>query len=74
MTRAKFKCNEISKRIGWGDNLIMYSAKFGVVFGDSEENKKFFASTPGGIIEMTTIREDHFEVGKEYFVDFTEAQ
>ena len=73
MTRAKFKCNEVSKRIGWGDNAVMYAAKFTVVYGDNEENKAFFASTPGGNIEMTTIREDHFEVGKEYYVDFTEA-
>ena len=73
MTRAKFKCNEVTKRIGWGENPIMYGASFRVVQGDNEENKTFFASTPGGTIEMTTIREDHFEVGKEYYVDFIEV-
>ena len=73
MTRAKFKCNEVAKRTGWGENLVMYAAKFNVVSGDNEENKAFFASTPGGTIEINTIREDHFEVGQEYYVDFTKA-
>ncbi len=73
MTRAKFKCSEVAKKVGWGDNLVMYAAKFNVVYGDNEENKIFFASTPSGTIDMTTIREDHFEVGEEYFVDFTKV-
>lgn len=72
MIRAKFKCNEVSKRLGWGDNPIMYAAKFSIVTAGSEENRKFFAASPGGSIEVTTVREDHFDVGKEYYVDFTE--
>lgn len=69
-TRAKFKCTEVSKRAGWGGNEFHYAAKFSVVAGNSGENESFFASTPSGNIEMTTIREDHFEVGKEYYIDF----
>lgn len=73
-TRAKFRCIEVSKRLGWGENPIMYAAKLTVVCGDNPENKIFFAATPGGSIEMTTIKHDHFEVGKEYYVDFTVAE
>lgn len=73
VTRAKFTCNEVSKRIGWGGNAFVYAAKFSVVTSGSDENKQFFASTPGGSIEVSTVKEDHFEVGKSYYVDFTEA-
>ena len=72
-TRAKFKCTEVAKRSGWGGNKFHYAAKFNPVSGDSEENKTFFASTPTGSIDISTVREDHFEVGKTYYVDFTLA-
>ena len=74
MTRARFKCTEISKRTGWNGNEFHYAAKFSVDTSGSEENKSFFASTPGGSIEISTIKEDHFEVGKTYYVDFTLAE
>lgn len=69
-TRAKFKCTSVTKSTGWGDIKFLYNAKFNVVGGNNEENKVFFASTPTGTIDIGTIKEDHFEVGKEYFVDF----
>jgi hypothetical protein len=50
-TLAKFTCNEVAKRQGWGANKVVYSAKFTPVSGD---------------------RDDHFEVGKTYYVDFSE--
>jgi hypothetical protein len=49
----------------------MYNSKFQCVYGDSDENKKFFASTPTGHIELSQGREDLFQPGKEYYVDFT---
>lgn len=73
-TRAKFTCYEVGRRIGWGNFEFVFAAKFHIVSSGSEENKLFFASTPSGIIEMTTIRSDHFEVGKDYYVDFTLAE
>jgi hypothetical protein len=72
--RAKFKCSSITKQLGWGENKFLFAAKFNVVMGTSEENKLFFASTPSGEISVSTVLEDHFEVGKEYFVDFTVAE
>lgn len=76
MTRAKFRCTEISKKSGWGDNSsgFVYDAKFQAVYGDgSKENETFFAATPSGNITLSTLRADHFKVGQMYYVDFTEA-
>ncbi len=42
----------------------------------SEENKTFYAYTPGGSLELNCLNEPaakFFEVGKEYYLDFTEA-
>lgn len=72
--RAKFKCTEVSKKEGWGVNPILYSAKLSVVYNGSPENESFFAATPGGSIELSTVAKDHFEVGKFYYVDFTEVE
>lgn len=72
-TRAKFKCNSVTKQEGWGGAKFVYNAKFFVVTGNSDENKQFFASTPTGTIEIGTVREDFFEPGEEYYVDFTKV-
>ena len=73
--RAKFKCTSVTKGCGWGNNEFLYSAEFGAVTGQgSEENEQFFAATPSGNIKVSTVREDHFLVGKEYYVDFTLAE
>jgi len=46
------------------------------VYGDSPENKLFFASTPSGEIKMSISADaaEHFELGKAYYVDFTLAE
>ena len=75
-TRAKVTCTGVRKYRGWGGNPapMFYEVTFTPVTGDtSEENKSFFASTPSGEIKLSTIREDHFEPGKTYYLDFTEA-
>lgn len=68
-TRAKFHC-------GWkspdGSQINLMP-----VYSGSEENKSFFASTPGGQIQLNILNPDAaavFEQGKEYYVDFTPAQ
>jgi len=46
------------------------------VTSGSEENDQFYASTPGGSIELATINPEagnHFKLGAEYYVDFTAA-
>ena len=76
--RAKFECVEIRKAMGGayddGGKYVMrvlHSYRFTAVVGDSEENKRFFASTPSGLIELQAVRDDLFELGKEYYLDFT---
>lgn len=72
-TRAKFKCVAIAKREGYNGDAFHHAASFQVCYAGNPENKAFFASTPSGSIEISTVRADHFEVGKEYYVDFTPA-
>lgn len=80
--RAKFKCNSVKKyqstvwdtegksyAPGW-----LYSYEFMAVTGEgSPENKAFFASTPAGSLTLNAVRDDLFEPGKEYYLDFTLA-
>lgn len=80
MTRAKFKCNSIKKYLstvwngGKPEQGVLYAFEFQAVTGNSEENESFFASTPTGNISISAIRDDLFEPGREYYVDFTPAE
>jgi hypothetical protein len=81
MVRAKFVCNSVTRTLGSVynkqtqkyDQALIYSAKMTPVTGGSPENEKFYASTPSGFVELGTYRDDLFEVGKAYFLDFSEA-
>ena len=71
MVRAKFRC--IDKQPNEYGSLI----KLETVMSGSEENEKFFKFTPYGQLSMGTVNpaaSDQFEVGKEYFVDFSPAE
>lgn len=73
-TRCKFECVEVTKQTGKhfvGNPQFVYNARFQTVYGDSEENKQFFAATPNGSITVATMRHDQFEPGRAYYVDFT---
>jgi hypothetical protein len=68
MVRAKFTVDSITEFIT-GKKISLLP----VVCG-SEENEAFFRYTPSGKIEMQTLNEEaakQFEVGKNYYVDFT---
>jgi hypothetical protein len=68
--RAKFKVDFVTK------STETATVSLSPVFGNSEENKKFFKYTPGGKIEMQVVNHetaDKFTPGKEFYVDFTEA-
>lgn len=70
MVRAKFKCKEITT------TEQGYTLRLEPVTSGSEENNNFFKWTPFGSINIGTINEGaakEFEVGKEYYVDFTKA-
>lgn len=74
MTRAKFACTSVTKSKHWNkDHEFNYAAKFNAVMSGSEENDKFFAATPSGTIEVSTVAADVFEPGKSYYIDFTPA-
>lgn len=50
---------------------------FHPVYGNSEENKKFFEATPTGEIKLGIINQEawpFFELDKEYYVDFRPAE
>lgn len=74
--RCKFECFEVGKVRGWGKHKVLYRAKLQPVTGGAgnAENDSFFASTPSGSIEVAAVRDDLFEVGQTYYVDFTPAE
>ena len=76
MVRSKFVCHEVAKRKAWRpseQHQFVFIAKFNAVTDGSPENDEFFEATPQGTIEIGAIRSDLFEVGKTYYVDFSEA-
>jgi hypothetical protein len=71
MVRAKFFVKE--KHIGVEtQTIILYPVTNG-----SEENKNFFKWTPSGEVKLQCLNPEasnQFEVGKEYYVDFTKVE
>lgn len=70
--RAKFVVEKISKTRHGGHEIQLVP-----VTGDTEENKTFWKWTPAGKIEFYCINDEavkQFEVGKEYYIDFTPAE
>ena len=75
-TRCKFKCVSKREYEGWGKAPVpkFYEYEFQVVTGGSHENDMFFASTPSGSLKVSVVRDDSFDVGKEYYLDFLTVQ
>lgn len=69
--RAKFTC--VNKEpASEGSNITLEA-----VTGGSEENDSFFQYTPSGQIQIGIVNEEtagQFEVGQDYYVDFTQVQ
>ena len=75
--RAKFKVSEITRRAEYGSPKEVQIIKLHPVTNNSEENKKFYAYTPCGQIELGTVNADAaklFDLNCEYYVDFTKAE
>jgi hypothetical protein len=78
--RCKFVCDSVTRRLsneydsaaGKYVKREVYDAHFTAVTSGSEENKKFYASTPSGHFSVVSVREE-FEPGKEYYLDITPA-
>lgn len=67
MVRAKFRCDAINKT-AWATEYV-----FAPVTTGSEENERFFQTTPAGKISVfinTKKTGASFELGVEYYVDF----
>ena len=72
MVRCKFACTWKSPDTAG----IITQIGLSPVYSGSEENKAFFNATPGGQILFYSVNKpaaDQFEIGKEYYVDFSEA-
>lgn len=69
--RAKFECVR-KEETNEGAQV-----QFFPVTGGSPENEQFFKWTPAGQIQIGTINKAaaaQFEVGKQYYVDFSPAE
>lgn len=76
--RAKFKVEVVSRREHWDkDKGELISVKLAPVHGDGNpENEAFYAATPSGEIKMEMLNQaagEQFELGAEYYIDFTRA-
>lgn len=77
MVRAKFVVTSITRTKHWSPSKgEVQTIQLVPVTNGSEENKKFYEATPGGRVELATVNEEAakaFELGKEYYLDFTPA-
>jgi len=78
--RAKFRVNsyETCLQNAGRDSAAVEcrTVKLSAVYDGSEENKRFFQYTPNGQITIGLLTPDawkQFDLGKEYYVDFTAA-
>jgi hypothetical protein len=70
--RCKFRVHTIDKNSDGSGSVKLHP-----VYSGSPENEAFYKATPGGDITFYSINENaigKFEVGKEYYVDFTAAE
>lgn len=73
--RAKFTVTEKAQRKSYNGEVTT-TVKMSPVTSGSDENKEFYHYTPNGNIDLGTINPqvvDSFDLGKEYYVDFTPA-
>lgn len=76
--RAKFKVVGI-RRSQWSSDKEVQTIEMQPVTGgtsEEHENRKFWEATPSGKIELGCVNlaaASRFELGKEYYVDFTPA-
>lgn len=74
--RAKFYCASKTEQSSPGSTQKQESVILQPVINGSEENKQFYQYTPSGKLELSIMNPtaaSQFQVGKEYYVDFTPA-
>jgi hypothetical protein len=74
--RAKFVCSSITRNQHWDKAKgEIQTIRLVPVTQGSEENKAFYEATPGGQIDLSTVNAgSYFELGGEYYLDFTRAE
>jgi hypothetical protein len=76
--RAKFKVDSITRTKHWDKSKgEIQTIKLSPVSSGSQENTSFYAATPSGQISLDTLNEEagrQFELGVEYYIDFTKAE
>ena len=80
-TRCKVSCIETGQsttsvynhELKKSEPRVVHTAKFCAVSDGSEENKAFFASTPNLQLSTGTLNGQHFEAGKNYYLDISPA-
>jgi hypothetical protein len=73
--RAKFEVQSVTS-LKFGTSRA-FNVTLHPVMSGSDENRNFFKASPGGKIEVLTVNEEaavQFEPGKQFYVDFTEAE
>lgn len=70
MTRCKVVCTNTNSIVN-GSKDVIHNAELVPVIDGSPENKEFFKWTPSGGFKINTTNRQHFEAGKQYYVDFT---
>jgi hypothetical protein len=76
MVRAKFRVNNIADTNGNPADGKTITLSAVTSANGNAENAEFFKYTPAGDIVMQTVNPaaaEQFEIGKEYYVDFTPA-
>ena len=82
--RAKFTCTSIERRMSSRWNSVtrehedkeMRTVTLIPVYGDSDENKRFWNATPAGTLQLGMINleaAEAFDIGKEYYLDISPA-
>jgi len=71
--RAKFHCTSITKTKAWRGDGFLYDYKFSAVVDDSPENKIFWKATPAGSVDLQSVKDNLFDAGQDYYLDFVEV-
>ena len=77
MIRCKFKVDRVTRTEGWnGGPDEVHEVQMTPVTDGSDENKQFFAATPGGQLVLSTVNANatkDLNPGDEYYLDLTPA-
>lgn len=68
VTRCKFVCLTVKQDFN-RESKSTWEYEFQVVYANSIENKKYWDYTPAGNLKLSTMNQQIFKAGKEYYLD-----